>query len=349
MLCLCAMCVSLCLSPSQRCAAHPVAPAPRSAAGSAAEWAGRGSWQEGPARKGPDGVWIRFEGDTKLSGETSFKPQPERLSSSKPSPEEPRCQTSGPLNPSAPCPGLDVRAPQAASPGPPAAGAALSSDGRLRAALRAGDAGGRGLGARRGWPPARGESARGLRRFAGGRAPLPRPRRGVSVRVEGRVKRSERRSLRRCQRRRRGPFGPRAASPLPPPRSPLSRRGGGWGAPRHAPASPAAASAAASPGGELGAGSGRAWGRGEERGGSAGRHCGGCGCQGARPRLSRARSSRERRMLRAGKAPAARLSYGTGEPKAGRRLLPPALQPPARSALHPEGRAGREAQVGRCF
>ena len=33
-------------------------------------------------------------------------------------------------------------------------------------------------------------------------------------------------------------------------------------------------------------------------------------------------------MLRAGNAPAARLSYGTGEPKAGRRLRPPALQPP---------------------
>lgn len=170
--CVCVLCVSVSF-PFPALCRSPAAPALRSATGSAAGWAVgcRG-------RKGPDGVWVRFEGDTKLSGETSFKPQPERLSSSKPSPEEARCQTSGPLNPSAPCPGLDLRAPQAASPGPPSAGAALSSDGRLRAAPRAGGAGGRGLGAPRRRPRSGRVCPRAPEIHGGTRsAPPPSPRR----------------------------------------------------------------------------------------------------------------------------------------------------------------------------
>lgn len=333
-------CVSLCLSPSQSCAAHPAAPALRSATGSAAGWAvgGRG-------RKGPDGVWVRFEGDTKLSGETSFKPQPERLSSSKPSPEEARCQTSGPLNPSAPCPGLDLRAPQAASPGPPSAGAALRSDGRLRAAPRAGNAEGRGGTRARSSP---GSAPIGASRPEGsgdsrGERSAPRPRRGVSVPVEGRVKRGERRSLRRCQRRRRGPLGPRAASPLPPPRSPLSRRGGGRGhrgtlrLPPQRRVRLRAPGEGAAPGAAVRGDAGR----------NAGRPCGGCGCQGTRPRAQpypELRAEPGGGCCALGKAP-----QPGCRTERGALAAPPVLQPPARSAPRPEGRAGRGAQVSRYF
>lgn len=64
-----------------------------SPAGSSAGLAERVSWREGPSGKGLTGlasVEELREGDTNLSGETSFKLQPEGLSSSKPSPQESR-------------------------------------------------------------------------------------------------------------------------------------------------------------------------------------------------------------------------------------------------------------------